>query len=309
MILLLSVAACGDDGGGGDPDARRTDAAANSIDANVNTIDAAVNGTDAATPTFDAAIPSPDATPALDAAPLDATPTPDAFPPDAAPPPQLYSVSRDDDQLRTIDPAGGTTLGAVTITIMNDTVDGAVGLARHPISGEVYAILKLGTGGRSLVTLDTTTGIATLIGATGDVISTIAFDSTGVLYGVTGENGANPETLHTVSLVDASVTVVMALGNGADGEALGYNPNDGLFYHLSGPAAVFESIDVSLMAVVGIALSGDAINEGTAMTWDDVAGTIWLVDLDDNLLTLTTAGVTTLIGGMDHQSKGIVWAP
>jgi hypothetical protein len=61
------------------------------------------------------------------------------------------------------------------------------------------------------------------------------------LYGVTGDGGSAPETLYTLSQTDASRTFVRAFGNGDDGEAIAFNPDDGLLYHASGSGAATPS--------------------------------------------------------------------
>ncbi len=62
-----------------------------------------------------------------------------------------------------------------------------------------------------------------------------------------------PESLFAIDLANASATFLMALGNGGDGDAIGFNPVDGLLYHASGWARgnpVWESIDVSARTIV-----------------------------------------------------------
>jgi len=86
----------------------------------------------------------------------------------------LYAVARDDDLLRTIDPATGATLGSVQITLPGYTVWGATGLTTNPDDNSLWAILKSNDPvsqpyGRVLATIDRTTGAATYIG-TPDVV-------------------------------------------------------------------------------------------------------------------------------------------
>jgi hypothetical protein len=108
----------------------------------------------------------------------------------------LYSVSRDDDLLRTIDPTNGSTLSSVTITLSGKTIFGANGLATDPGTGVLWAILKIsGQSGRQLVTIDPDTGVATSVGNTGDRFAGLAFDSSGRLFGVTGDGAGVRENL------------------------------------------------------------------------------------------------------------------
>ena len=71
--------------------------------------------------------------------------------------------------LRKVDSADGSTVAdaSVAITLEGEVVIGASGLARHPQTGTLFALLKLeGTSFRRLVTLDESTGVASDIGDT-----------------------------------------------------------------------------------------------------------------------------------------------
>ena len=72
-----------------------------------------------------------------------------------------------DDVLRTIDSTDGSTVDAsVIITLAGHTVRKAKGLARHPQTGVLYALLRLQTiQFPALVRLDEWTGVATKAGA------------------------------------------------------------------------------------------------------------------------------------------------
>jgi len=153
----------------------------------------------------------------------------------------LYSISRDDDLLRVVNPSTGTTTSSVAITLTGKGVSFGNGLATHPVTGELFALLKLdGQTGRQLVKIDPATGVATSIGDTGDQFAGLAFNSSGTLFAVVGDKknsaggGLPPETLFTLNTTNAAPTQVLVLGRGNDGEAIGFNPSDGLLYHASG---------------------------------------------------------------------------
>jgi hypothetical protein len=244
----------------------------------------------------------------------------------------LYSISRDDDLLRVVNPSNGSTISSVPITLAGQVVSFGNGLATHPLTGELFALLKLdGQAGRQLVTINPFTGVATSIGDTGDQFAGLAFNSSGTLYAVVGDKknqaagGLTPETLFTLNTSNAAPTQVLVLGRGNDGEAIGFNPNDGLLYHASGNDTggdgcpsdpicieIFESINPNTLAVTNIGLSGayvpssDTYSEVAALT--HLSGnTLLLTDIDSNLYTITTSGVLTLVGAMDHVSKGLVF--
>ena len=230
----------------------------------------------------------------------------------------LYSVSRDDDLLRVINPSTGSTISSVAITLAGRGVSFANGLATHPVTGEIFALLKLdGQTGRQLVKINPITGVATSIGDTGDQFAGLAFNSSGTLFAVIGDKkntaggGLPPETLFILNTVNAAPTQVVVLGRGNDGEAIGFNPNDGLLYHASGndtggdgcapfdPSTcveIFESVNPNTLGVTNIPLSGayvpltESYSEVAALT--HLSGnTLLLTDIDQNLYQITTSGV------------------
>jgi hypothetical protein len=244
----------------------------------------------------------------------------------------LYSVSRDDDLLRVVNPSTGSTISSVPITLAGRGVSFANGLATHPVTGELFALLKLdGQTGRQLVTINPNTGVATSIGDTGDRFAGLAFNSSGTLFAVIGDRkdsavGLPPETLFTLNTSNAAPTQVLVLGHGNDGEAIGFNPSDGLLYHASGndtggdgcpldPSTcveIFESVNPNTLAVTNIALSGaytpftEEYSEVLALT--HLSGNVLLLaDIDQNLYQITTTGVVTLVGTMDHFVKGLAF--
>ena len=244
----------------------------------------------------------------------------------------LYSVARGDhefpdNQLRVIDPADGSTIGTpVTITLAGKAVVGGTGLATDPLTGDLYALLKIQfLGPRELVTIDPATGVATSVGNTGAKFAALAFDSGGTLYAVTGHGAGppvTPNTLYTLSLVDATRTFVTTLGNGGQGEAIGFNPDDGFLYHASGffdvpmvgETRIFEKIDLTTLAVTNIPLSGDFYTEMTALVFsgnsffgaDTGFGAPGDIPI---LLSLTDTGVVVEIGSTDHVVRGLAFVP
>src|SRR6267142_4156764 len=248
--------------------------------------------------------------------------------------PILYSISRDDDLLRIVNPSTGGTISSVPITLAGKVVSFGTGLATHPVTGQLFALLTLtGQPGRQLVTINHATGVATSIGNTGDQFAALAFNSSGTLFAVVGDKknaaggGLPPETLFTLNTSNAAPTQVLVLGRGNDGEAIGFNPNVGLIYHASGndtggegcapfnPSVcveIFESVNPNTLAVTNIALSGaytpftEEYSEVLALT--HLSGNVLLLaDIDQNLYQITTTGVVTLVGTMDHVVKGLAF--
>ena len=234
---------------------------------------------------------------------------------------KLYSVSSVDDQLREVDPATGSTLSSVAITLAGKTVSRSTGLATDPTTGQLWALLRTsdsgtctgnpdsGGGGRIpwLVKLDPITGVATLVGSTGDCFAGIAFKSDGTLYGVTGDGANVSETLYTLSKTTGAATLVTPLGNGDSGEAIAINPNDGLLYHASGfVTPIFEKVNLTTLGITDIPLSGFQYSELAALTMRQ-DGVFLAADIDSNLLTVTTDGVVAVSGLLDQTPKGLAF--
>ncbi|MCA8955874.1 MAG: hypothetical protein KDC87_07360 [Planctomycetes bacterium] len=225
----------------------------------------------------------------------------------------LYTVSPFDNSLRELDPATGKTLATRTLTLTSGTVIGANGLARHPSTGELWVVLQVSGAGRQLGKVNPTTGAVTAVGALSDKIAGIAFDIAGTLYGVTGDGANTPETLYTLSQTNGAMTLFMALGNGNDGETLAMIPGSLSLLHASGigtqnSTEILEIIDLTGKKVTSVTLSGDDYEEALAMT--QVAGGQYLLsDVNDDLYLVSTAGVVTYVGPLDHSVKGMAFVP
>jgi hypothetical protein len=232
----------------------------------------------------------------------------------------LYSISSVDDVLRTVDPSDGTTISEVPILLSGEAVLRGNGLARHPLTGKLFALLTLDGGaglprpGRELVTINPASGVATSIGNTGKNFAGLAFISNGTLYGVTGDGSVDPEQLFTLNTTTAEATLVQPLGNGGFGEAIAFNPNDGRIYHASGSTdfddgdQIFESIPPPFSGTpTNIPLSGEEYTEAAALVFSKPAGAFLLGDIDFNFFRITAGGVVTFIGLMDHVSKGLAF--
>jgi len=224
----------------------------------------------------------------------------------------LYSAGPQGPELRIVDPNSAVTVSSVNITLPGETVDGVNGLATNPRTGELYALLKLlSRPTRELAIINPATGEALSIGDTGDKFAAIAFDCSENLYGVTGDGASTPETLYALDRIDATPTLLTALGRGDDGEALGFNPADGLLYHASGNffgTLIFESIDPGTLTTVDIPI-GPPLTQGQvqALTyWPSQGELLWKhTETPGPLYRVTTSGMATFLGNMDHQPKGL----
>ena len=233
----------------------------------------------------------------------------------------LYAINNQDPILHVVNPLTGAEISSVAISVSGDSIANSTGLAISPVSNEMYAAVALNSQNRperNIIKLDRETGLATNIGNSGQPIANLAFDDSGVLYAIIGDcksgcgAGINPESLFTVDLNDGSLTFVQALGNGDDGEAIAFNPTDGMMYHMSGIGAglIFEKINLSTGVVTPIPLSGDSVAdlEAIGFTYDSAQGLFVGSLIDCNcggsarqFISLTSEGLVT------HVNPLVFW--
>jgi hypothetical protein len=145
--------------------------------------------------------------------------------------------------------------------------------------------------------------VLTAVGNLGDNFSSLTFSDDGTLYGVTDDGATAPETLYTISTTDATKTLAVALGAGADGEAIAWNPEDDLIYHWSGnDAVVMESIDpANAFAIANIPISGDSTGEVFGAVYNPFTQDMLVTDIASRLDHVTSAGAFMRIGGNSYD--------
>ena len=213
----------------------------------------------------------------------------------------LYSGSRDDNLLNVIDPSDASTLDAITLSLPGEAIVATRGLAAHPVTGILWALLDLDSQSlHELVTIDPVTGAVTDIGTIDSSNSTqgLAFAAAGTLYRID-----STADLVTLSLADASSTFVKTLTDTGFWHEIAFNPLDGMMYHRSG--AFFEKLDLGTLALTTIPGPIQAIPTG--LTFSSAAGGVILAQFED-LHSLTPAGAETSIGSMDHNSGGLAFS-
>jgi hypothetical protein len=237
----------------------------------------------------------------------------------------LFGIDNAEPGLSVINDLTGTELDFVPLTLEGEVIDRAVGLAVHPLSFEMFAVVNLQgspTTERNLLQVNPVNGVARNVGVLNQRIASLAFDTGGVLYGVSGEcnSGCGPsslsETLFTVNTNDASLTQVQVLGNGGNGEAIGFNPADAHLYHMSGQGAdfFFERIDLTTGSVTNIPISGDSIRNRAAFgfTYDSdqaiFIGSLFDPDLvEGDFVTVTPDGAVTVLASLQFRWKDFAY--
>jgi hypothetical protein len=124
------------------------------------------------------------------------------------------------------------------------------------------------------------------------------------LYGVSGDGAtSNPESLFSISTIDASTTLVQALGNGEDGESIAYRTVDGLMYHWSGIPPTMETVNLDDQTVTNIP-TDFAYNPFNVWgsTYDPVNDIFLLTDTRKNLGSATPGGTFALIGSLSPNN-------
>jgi uncharacterized repeat protein (TIGR01451 family) len=224
----------------------------------------------------------------------------------------LFTGDRYDPFLRNVDPYTFDTRADVTVTLPGYEVNRFTALDTDPTTGMLWGVVTVNDDSwdRRLVTLKAATGQATLVGntsANGHLISDIAFGSDGTLYGVTGNEGTDNRSLVTINKNNGAVTRLLSLGGNYNGQALTFNPTDGLLYRLSGDD-LFESIDPDTLARTPIPLSGNTTSSPKGMDWMPDNNAFLMVD-SYSLYWLTLDGRSSYYAGLNHGASALAYLP
>jgi guanyl-specific ribonuclease Sa len=220
----------------------------------------------------------------------------------------FYGVIPFTGDLEVMDSTTMTSTATIPLTSSTGAVSGANGLAADPC-GVLYIVYKA-AGSRYLGILDPATGVITEIGDLGDNVSNITF-ANGALLAVTGDGASVPETLYSVNITTAAMTLITPLGNGNDGESIEFNPDDGLLYHWSGWGTaniIMESINPTTLAITPIALTGATLANVGSSTYVG-NGKFLICDVNTTgLKYVTTSGVVSATSNTSAVFKGTAFS-
>ncbi|MFZ3011957.1 MAG: FG-GAP-like repeat-containing protein [Minisyncoccia bacterium] len=206
--------------------------------------------------------------------------------------------------LFTLDPNTGEV--ASTIGLMEYNING---MDFDPISGNLYGVTSNtdpdGGAAKSLFTIDTTTGIATLKCSIGFGFADIAFRSDGRLYARSGWN-ENSNSLYTINTEDCTATLVgqgqSDIGAGGGG-GIAFDSEDNLYIFDEESSGFFK---VNPDTGVIIESSAYAVDNGEVISSAkfDPNGILFATRNDfgssTDLVTIDiTTGVVTTVGGKD----------
>lgn len=207
----------------------------------------------------------------------------------------LWALERDGPSLRIIDRTTGIDLG----TISNSVNGSWRGIAIHPTSGIMYA-----SDTEYLYSIAKSTGVATQIGLFGSVlIRDLAFDDLGQLYGITGNQGSDQNSLHSINIASGSAMFLLSL-SGIAGHGIAHDTaNPGTLYHLAVETLfelesyVFEKVDLASTVVTAIGLSGDAIvGRPLGLEYDRIDGVFRFFDDTGRYYSVDRDGMVAAVG-------------
>lgn len=129
---------------------------------------------------------------------------------------------------------------------------------------------------------------------------------------MTGFGATAPKSLFTLSLEDASSTLLTALSQ-SNGDSIAFNPLDGLLYRVTqGNHLTFQKIDPATLTTTNIAVTpaDRVIQEPTAPGFDPQTGAFLLAESEDKPFRLTPTGEVTLLATLETgQTKGLAFVP
>lgn len=225
---------------------------------------------------------------------------------------KIWGVSPFQDSMWSVDPVNFTIIDRIAPSLAGFTITGMTGMAYDPCGHETYLIMKVsGVSGRVLGKIELNTGVCTQVGNLGDNFSSLTFREDGQLFGVTGNGATVPETLYLIDKTNGTKTLATALGAGADGEVICYNPNDDFIYHWSGnTTVVYEKIlSVAPYTATNIPIIGTTNGETFGALY--IGGdTILTSNINSSFNYFKTDGtVSSAFGSNPDDLRGLVMPP
>jgi hypothetical protein len=208
-----------------------------------------------------------------------------------------------------LDPADGseTVIGPIGFAL--------TGLAFHPGTGVLYGVTSNNSAAnpRSLITVNTTTGAGTLVGALGiaSPVADCGFTNAGVLYGYR----ANTGTLYTINLLTGAATQasVYTIPFPASGTCMDFDDDNVLFVSPEGDDELYyNAVGPLFIPTAQIDLSGFAPGDGVinACSFTKPAQ-LWGIDVNSNgwfLIRINTlTGVITSLGQTLDWFDALAW--
>jgi hypothetical protein len=183
------------------------------------------------------------------------------------------------------------------------------GLAQNPMTGVVYGVTAVQSSSRQLVTVNTTTGVATVVAAFTGRLADITFRSDGTLFGW-NEDG---DDLSTINLTSGAITKVGESGIGTYGSGLAFSPSYSLFFTGEGDTGNLRVVDPNTgLTNIHKALSGGT-GEGApinALAFDPATGGLYgsLASNGGSLIRISTStGAVTTVGSLPGGTDALAF--
>ncbi len=176
-----------------------------------------------------------------------------------------------------LDPVTGAPLSSVPITFGGNPLE-VIDLALQPGTGLLYGASFTSTivGSSSIYTIDKTTGLADLVGATGVIGVTLAFGPDGTLYmssATFDQTGQSGSFLHTVDPLTAGILSTVPIAPLASGNlihvgGLAARPTDGALFAAAREVNVFQKGQIFSLGTTGTAVLVGAGSTGVGEVGD-----------------------------------------
>ncbi len=209
--------------------------------------------------------------------------------------------------------ANGTASLVGAIRLPGSKPIGVTGMAVHPSTGVLYGITseQSPNNPRSLVTIDPTSGAATLVGDLGAIGSDIAFDPNGVLYlwlPATSQLG-------TVNLSTAAVTPLGPTGTAGSPAGIAIDPNGMVYVTSKGASGTLDNVDLKTGSLqIGPALTGAPFSTQINSMSFSPSGLLLAVNSNGGspattrLVTINTAsGAVATIGALPDDTDALAF--
>ena len=210
--------------------------------------------------------------------------------------------------------ANGTASLVGAIRLPGSKPIGVTGMAFHPSTGVLYGITSelSPNSPRSLVTIDPTSGAASLVGDLGMVGSDIAFDAKGTLYGWL----PGTSQLGTVNVSNASVTPIGKPAPAGSPAGIAVDPNGMVYVTSKGASGTLDNVDLASGALqVGPPLTGAPFSTQINSMSFSPSGLLLAVNsnagspANTRLVTINTAtGVVATIGALPDDTDALAFS-
>jgi hypothetical protein len=209
--------------------------------------------------------------------------------------------------------ANGTASLVGAIRLPGSKPIGVTGMAIHPSTGVLYGITseQSPNSPRSLVTIDQTSGAASLVGDLGAAGSDIAFDSKGTLFvWLPGTS-----QLGTVNTSNAAVSPIGKPGTPGSPAGIAIDPNGMVYVTSKGATGTLDNVDLATGSLqVGPPLSGAPFETQINSMSFSPSGLLLAVNsnggspANTRLVTINTAsGAVTTIGALPDDTDALAF--